>query len=422
MTLVKIPTSVTEIGGYAFDGCSGLTKIEVEPGNPVYDSRNGCNAIIETLTNTLILGCKSTIIPESVTVIGNGAFSGCSGLTSVKIPLSVSEIGYSAFRGCSGLISVKIPESVTKIGDYAFVDCSGLSLLWIGNAIDRIGKYSFDKCERLSTIIILPSASNGVKINSGEFKNLKKYAYPEGIENPYYKGIGIAYPKDGIIDDNGCIYDREMKELYFVPAHLSNLVIPKSVCKIHKNAFASCDKMESIVFRRTKIIGIEELDCLKLKRIVVAESESIEIEADVVISYPKNGAITREGFVYDAEQSKLFYAPSEITNVILPRTVTTIGNHAFYHCEKLESLSLPKSLVKIGFQALSYCKNLKSITCNAVEPPICLIDAFDNFEKSECTLNVPMQSKNGYETAEEWDGFKVMPISQDIEAKTKLIE
>ena len=157
--------------------------------------------------------------------------------------------------------------------------------------------------------------------------------------------------------------------------------------------------------------NIEELDCLKLKRIVVPESESIEIEADVVISYPKNGAITREGFVYDAEQSKLFYAPSEITNVILPRTITTIGNHAFYHCEKLESLSLPKSLVKIGFQALSYCKNLKSITCNAVEPPICLIDAFDNFEKSDCILNVPMQSKNGYETAEEWDGFKVMPIS-----------
>ena len=83
---------------------------------------------------------------------------------------------------------------------------------------------------------------------------------------------------------------------------------------------------------------------------------------------------------------------------------------------------MPKSLLKIGFQALYYCKNLKSITCNAVEPPLCLIDAFANFEKSECTLNVPMQSKNGYETAEEWDGFKVMPISQDIEAKTKLIE
>ncbi len=106
LTSVTIPGSVTSIGEGVFYNCTGLTSIIVENGNSFYDSRNNCNAIIETATNTLIVGCMNTIIPNSVTSIEGHAFSFCSGLTSVTIPGSVSSIGDYAFSYCSGLTSV----------------------------------------------------------------------------------------------------------------------------------------------------------------------------------------------------------------------------------------------------------------------------------------------------------------------------
>ena len=127
LTSIEIPSSVTSIGYSAFSGCSGLTSVVIESGNSVYDSRNHCNAIIETASNTLIAGCKNTKIPSSVTSIGEGAFSGCSGLTSIDIPINVTRIGNSAFSGCWGLTSIDIPSSVTSIGEGAFSACSGLT-------------------------------------------------------------------------------------------------------------------------------------------------------------------------------------------------------------------------------------------------------------------------------------------------------
>ena len=126
LTALNIPASVTTIGKEAFYGCNGLTAIIVDENNNVYDSRNNCNAIIETNSNTLIVGCVSTVIPEGVTSIGESAFSGYSGLTAVIIPEGVTSIGDYAFAGCSGLTAITIPASVTSIGDYAFYGCNSL--------------------------------------------------------------------------------------------------------------------------------------------------------------------------------------------------------------------------------------------------------------------------------------------------------
>ena len=139
LTLVTIGNSVTTIGGGAFEGCSGLTsvtipksvtridsnpfsrctnleKIKVESGNSIFDSREGCSAIIETSTNRLISGCKNTVIPNSVTSIGRYAFSGCSGLTSVTIPDSVTTIGDGAFRNCTALESIQVLATTPPSG------------------------------------------------------------------------------------------------------------------------------------------------------------------------------------------------------------------------------------------------------------------------------------------------------------------
>ena len=100
LTSITIPNSVTSIGSSAFSGCSGLTTIIVDKMNTMYDSREDCNAIIKTNTNELIVGCMKTVIPNSVTIIGKNAFSGCSSLTNVNIPNSVTSIGSSTFAGC----------------------------------------------------------------------------------------------------------------------------------------------------------------------------------------------------------------------------------------------------------------------------------------------------------------------------------
>ena len=116
LTSITIPNSVTSIGYYVFNNCSGLASIVVEAGNTVYDSRDNCNALIETASNTLIKGSNSSFIPEGVTSIGENAFSYCSGLTSVTIPNSVTRIGDYAFSYCSSLTSISIPANVTSIG------------------------------------------------------------------------------------------------------------------------------------------------------------------------------------------------------------------------------------------------------------------------------------------------------------------
>ena len=129
LTSVTIPNSVTSIGNSAFYECIGLTSVSVESDNTVYDSRNNSNAIIETATNTLIAGCKNTIIPNSVTSIGDGAFLWCIGLTSVTIPNSVTSIGNSAFYGCSGLKNVILGTSVKVLEAKAFYNCSSIETI-----------------------------------------------------------------------------------------------------------------------------------------------------------------------------------------------------------------------------------------------------------------------------------------------------
>ena len=210
LTSVMIPNSVTSIGEHIFAECTGLTSVVVEKGNSVYDSRNNCNAIIETATNTLIAGCQNTIIPNSVTSIGHYAFYTCSGLTSVTIPNSVTSIGFHAFAECSSLTSVTIPNSVTSIRDYAFSGCTSLTSVTIPNSVTSIGEGTFSYCSNLTSATIPNSVT---RIGHWAFYTCKSlssiYNYatsPQVIDSDVFGGEegeedGIQY---GPVDKSTC--------------------------------------------------------------------------------------------------------------------------------------------------------------------------------------------------------------------------
>lgn len=194
LTSLSIGNSVASIGEDAFHNCCSLAFIKVEEGNATYDSRNSCNAIIFTKSNSLILGSTNTVIPNTVATIGENAFYGCSGLASLIIPNSVTSIGRSAFYGCSGLASLTIPNSVTNIGASAFRYCSGLTSVFFSNSVINIENSTFADC---SELMIVKLGRGIKKIGTYAFSNCPKltdfYCFTENIPTIYSSSFKDSY-------------------------------------------------------------------------------------------------------------------------------------------------------------------------------------------------------------------------------------
>ena len=274
LTSMTIPSSVTSIGPSAFGFCDSLTSLTVESGNTIYDSRDGCNAIIETASNTLIAGCQNTVIPNSVTAIGNYGFSGCSGLTSINIPGSVTAIGEEAFRCCNGLTSVDIPNSVTVIGESAFDECENLTSVTIGDAVTTIGEWAFSGCSSLANLNLGNSVTT--------------------------------------IGDQA-----------FLSCHsLTSLFIPKSVTSIGKSAFNACNGLTAIVVESGNTAYDSRDNCNAL--IETASNTLMQGCNNTIIP----NSITAIGY-------GAFYCCEGLTSVTIPGCVTTIGRSAFMNCYAL---------------------------------------------------------------------------------------
>ena len=196
LTSIDIPDNVTSLRKYAFSNCTSLKSVTIGKGvnsfhysvfyydsalesitvkneNPTYDSRDNCNAIIKKATNTLIVGCKNTVIPNSVTSIGNDAFAHCTGLTSIEIPNSVTSIEGWAFWNCTGLTSFEIPNNVTSIGGKAFRSCTGLTSIEIPNNVNHIGDDAFLDCTGMTDVYCYanPDCLSWEELDCDDFKD-----------------------------------------------------------------------------------------------------------------------------------------------------------------------------------------------------------------------------------------------------------
>ena len=292
LTSVTIPDSVTTIGISAFYGCSSLREF-----NGKYASEDGrCLIIDGTLKSFAPAGLTEYIIPNSVTTIGDSAFSNCDSLTSVTIPDSVTTIGNSAFADCRSLTSVIIGDSVTTIGYRAFYYCNSLTSVTIGDSVTTIGDYAFHNCSSLTSVTIPDSVTS---IGEWAFQNcssLTSVTIPKSVTTIG----GYAF--------NCCV-------------SLTSITIPKSVTTIGDYAFCYCPNLASITIPDSVIIiGDYALaQCSSLTNITIPDS------------------VTTIGRLAFADCSSL-------TSVIIGEGVTTIGDYAFLNCSNLTSIYLKPTI------------------------------------------------------------------------------
>lgn len=182
LTSISIPKNVTDIAYDAFTACRNLSSIVVAEGNTVYDSRNSSNAIIETNSNTLLLGCSTTIIPNGIVGIGSSAFYN-GNLTSIIIPESVMNIGSSAFFGCSSLQSINIPEGLTSIEDYTFCGCSSLTSINIPESVTSIGSSAFSDCSSITSINIPASVTSISRSTFADCSSLQSITISKNVNS-----------------------------------------------------------------------------------------------------------------------------------------------------------------------------------------------------------------------------------------------
>lgn len=398
---LTIGDKVTIIPEYAFLGCTGLTSIVVDKNNGTYDSRDNCNAIIEISTNELIVGCKKTLIPNSVTSIGRNAFLGCTGLSSVTIPNSVTSIGDNAFGDCTGLHSLIIGAGVLSIGEYAigyyyskddypyrYVQYPVEKIIWLTNTPPE--GYSGVEAKANYVANSLYSKLSNIY----EYKHLSSYFEVDGI-----RYVPVS-PSERTCDAIDCTYNPEQTDISLCKTvlykgvsmtlkdiksytcynntHINNVIVNYEG-NIGNYAFNECSAIvstditvESVgnhAFFGCSSITNADITAKSIGDYAFQNSATIndaifKISANTIEECAFSGcsAITSADITVKSIGDYAFGNSATTNDAIFKISANTIGGSAFSKCSKMTKVLLGESLTQIGESAFSGCSSLEGIT------------------------------------------------------------
>ncbi|MDE5887675.1 MAG: leucine-rich repeat domain-containing protein [Muribaculaceae bacterium] len=338
---IDIPKSVWSIGMRAFEGCTGLTVVSLPDA-------------LTSLSDALFMGCSGLVaitIPKTITSIGRSAFEGCSSLAAVAPPDSVITIGQRAFWGCKALTSAHIPQYLTVIGNQAYYGCSSLTSIHISQFLTSIGEEAFMSCSSLNSLII--DGRNLTSIGDRAFHHCNN------LMSVYYM------TSQALVSANEDIFDTDV---YFAATlNMPNVTLKYIQSTIPWNKFEHVMAMDGSIGFDFEFEGIwytvidHEAKTCKTKAGTEIEEGWLSgnsITGDIVLP-----SIVSDG-MYEYRVTEIGFASftgSSIESIVIPESVTIIGERAFNECTLLSSVSLPDNIVSIEMGTFYGCKELSSI-------------------------------------------------------------
>jgi len=371
---VTIPAGVTVIEDLAFSGCSSLNGFTVDAGNASYSSDE--TGVLFDKEKTLLVMLPGAYagdyaIPTSVTAIGNYAFSFCHGLTAVTIPDGVISIGLEAFNGCIGLQSLVIPDSVVTMGEYAFCSCTDMKDVTIGNGITVIPYCAFLECTALESIHFPERITTIEEFAFQGCTGLETVIIPDNITTLGAYAFSLCSGLKNVTIGKGISVIGECA--FWECTSLETIVIPENITSVDIAAFADCTALKEIYF-----MGDEPtIDALTFRNVTATAyypADNATWMDALTQSYGGNitwvpmevdnsgvGYVEEDGGVKivgcDGGEGEL-----EIPEEIDGMPVTTIADNAFAGAKGITSVVIPESVTDIGEFAFYNCPDLSSVT------------------------------------------------------------
>ena len=398
---VTIGNSVTAIGGWAFSYCTGLTTVVwnarssqiplSEFGNPMPPFSN-CDRLtdfvfgeeVEHIPAYLcynLTSLKNLVIGNSVTTIGNSAFSDCTGLTTVtwnaRNVQDFQSTGGRPFSNCKNLTEFVFGEEVEHIPDYLCYKLTTLKNLVIGNSVTSIGEWAFHRCTSLTEVTIPNSVTTIGGLAFYSCTGLQKVTIGNSVKSIGDKAFYFCTDLKTVTIGNS-VKSIGDKAFYFCNG-LTEVSIPNSVTSIGSGTFEDCTGLKTVTIGNSvKSIGNEAFPhCTSLTAITIPNSvTSIE--------------------------SGTFFSCTSLKTVTIGNSVKSIGSNAFSSCTSLTAITIPNSVTSIGDETFYNCRSLEHVTSKAMMPPQIWVTTFDDYAM---TLYVPAGCKSKYAEAEYWNNF-----------------